>query len=156
MGYHFMNDLHEIRRGALLALCQFDAGRDDDPDSVRGGLLAGDVSERLIDDATALGHDAWNGRAESDAVIATLSTDWPIHRQPSVDRSILRLAAWEMRSGRVSAAIAIDEAVELAREFSTEQSPKFVNGVLDAYRQSLENATPTGEPDATPAPDHRD
>ena len=79
-----MNDLHEIRRGALLALCQFDAGRDDDPDSVRGGLLAGDVSERLIDDATALGHDAWNGRAESDAVIATLSTDWPIHRQLSV------------------------------------------------------------------------
>jgi N utilization substance protein B len=61
-----------------------------------------------------------------------------------------------MRSGRVSAAIAIDEAVELAREFSTEQSPKFVNGVLDAYRQALENAPPPIEPDTLPAPDHTD
>lgn len=151
-----MNDLHEIRRGAMLALCQFDAGRDDDPESVRGGLLAGDVPERLIEDATALAHDAWNGRAESDALIATLSTEWPIHRQPCVDRGVLRLAAWEMRSGRVSAAIAIDEAVELAREFSTEQSPKFVNGVLDAYRQALEDAPPPVEPDTIPAPDHTD
>lgn len=136
-----MNDLHEIRRGALLAICQFDAGRDDEPETVREGLLSGEVPERLVDAATALAIDAWNGRAETDAVIAELATDWPLHRQPCVDRALLRLAAWELRSGRVPAAVAIDEAVELAREFSTEHSPRFVNGVLDAYRQRLEDAT---------------
>jgi N utilization substance protein B len=146
-----VNDLHEIRRGALLAICQFDAGREDEPESIRDGLLAGDVPEQLVDAATALAVDAWKGRAESDSVIADLATDWPIHRQPSVDRALLRLAAWELRSGRVPAAVAIDEAVELAREFSTEHSPSFVNGVLDAYRQHLEdgahNTTTAKQPD---------
>jgi|TARA_B100001971_G_C18138988_1_gene509286 N utilization substance protein B len=142
MGSPVVNDLHEIRRGALLAICQFDAGRDDEPDTVRDGLLAGGVPERLLEPATELANDAWTGRTESDAVIATLAADWPIHRQPCVDRGLLRLAAWEMRSGRVPTAVAIDEAIELAREFSTEDSPAFVNGVLDAYRQHLEASTP--------------
>ncbi len=137
-----MNDLHEIRRGALLAMCLFDAGRDDEPDTVGEGLLAGDVPEPLIEAALELASAAWNDRENSDAAIGALTTDWPIHRQPSVDRSLLRLAAWELRSQRVPAAVAINEAVELAREFSTEESPAFVNGVLDAYRQQLETATP--------------
>jgi N utilization substance protein B len=146
-----VNDLHEIRRGALLAICQFDAGRDDEPETVREGLLAGGVPERLVDAATELATDAWNGRSESDVAIAALATDWPIHRQPCVDRALLRLAAWEMRSGRVPVAVAIDEAVELAREFSTEDSPAFVNGVLDAYRQTLES-----DETETPLPEHAD
>ncbi len=132
-----MNDLHEIRRGALLAICQFDAGRDDDEASVRGGLEATEVPSHLVDAAMTLASDAWNARAETDEVTGPLMTEWPVHRQPCVDRSIIRLAAWEIRSERTPPRVAIDEAVELAREFSTEDSPRFVNGVLDRYWHGL-------------------
>lgn len=142
-----MNDLHVIRKGALLALCQFDAGRDDDMDSVREGLRGSDIEERLLEAAISLAEDAWGGRAESDVTTKLLMTEWPIHRQPIVDRSIIRLAAWEIRSGRVPPRVAIDEAVELAREFSTEHSPGFVNGVLDRYWHGLTPPPPVEQVD---------
>ena len=57
--------------------------------------------------------------------------DWPLERMPSVDRSVLRLATYELLwSTDVPAAVAIDEAVELVKSLSTEDSPSFVNGVL--------------------------
>jgi N utilization substance protein B len=60
-------------------------------------------------------------------------TDWPVHRQPVVDRNVLRLAVYEMHRGGVPHALAIDQAVELAREFGGERSPAFVNAVLDRW-----------------------
>ncbi len=126
-----MNDLHEIRKGALLALCQFDAGRQDELDAVRDGLLAGDLPDHLADAAMQLAADVWSDRTAIDEATSSLTTAWPVHRQPIVDRALLRLAAFEIRTGRVPGKVAIDEAVELAREFSTAESPKFINGVLD-------------------------
>ena len=71
-----------------------------------------------------------------DALVTPLTPEWPIHRQPVVDRSLLRLAYYEMISGRTPPKVVINEAVELAKEFSTEKSPMFINGVLDKlYRQ---------------------
>ncbi len=57
---------------------------------------------------------------------------------PAVDRNILRLAIYEMRHTETPAAVAIDEALELARRFSTEESVHFVNGVLDAVHREAE------------------
>ena len=56
----------------------------------------------------------------------------------AVDRNILRMAVYEMRSGKTPAAIVINEAIELGRRFSGEQSARFLNGVLDAIRKNLE------------------
>ena len=56
----------------------------------------------------------------------------PPRRQPGVDRALLRLATWELTRGETPPKVAIDEAIELAKQFSTEQSASFVNGVLDA------------------------
>ncbi len=71
--------------------------------------------------------------AEIDEAIATHSTGWPIDRMPAVDRGILRIAVWETRWNEdVPIGVAIDEAVELAKELSTDDSPKFVNGLLAA------------------------
>jgi transcription termination factor NusB len=61
-----------------------------------------------------------------------VSPEWPAYRQAAVDRALLRLAHFEIYSGRASAALAIDSAVELAKEFSTEKSPGFINALLDA------------------------
>ena len=69
--------------------------------------------------------------AEIDEKIETFSHDWPLHRMPVVDRNILRLASWELLyRDDLEAAIAINEAILLAKEYSTEESARFVNAIL--------------------------
>jgi N utilization substance protein B len=65
-----------------------------------------------------------------DAVIGACSMEWPMDRMPAVDRTVLRLGTWELLYGDVPSGVAIDEAVELAKQLSTDESPAFVNGVL--------------------------
>ncbi|HEX8983937.1 MAG TPA: transcription antitermination factor NusB [Bryobacteraceae bacterium] len=67
-----------------------------------------------------------------DARITRHSEHWRVERMPAVDRNILRLAIYEMTEVRTPAAVAINEALELARRFSGDESVKFINGVLDA------------------------
>jgi N utilization substance protein B len=72
-----------------------------------------------------------DNRDEIDEQIITHARDWKLERMPAVDRAILRLAVWEvMFNDEVPTAVAIDEAVELAKEFSTDDSGSFVHGVL--------------------------
>jgi N utilization substance protein B len=77
-----------------------------------------------------------------DEKITRHAEHWKIPRMPTVDRNILRLAVYEMLRTDTPAAVAIDEALELARKFSGEESVHFVNGVLDAVRREL--AAPIG------------
>ncbi len=88
---------------------------------------------------------AWDGREHTDQWIERLAPQWPPRRQPGVDRAILRLAVWELTEGQTPPKVVIDEAIELAKSFSTEQSPAFVNGVLDAVLKEIRAMT-------TPAP----
>ncbi|MBO9578999.1 MAG: transcription antitermination factor NusB [Microbacteriaceae bacterium] len=75
---------------------------------------------------------------EIDELISTYSRDWPLERMPAIDRALLRLATWEIaRNPDVPNAVAISEAVDLAQEFSTEDSARFVNGVLARIADSL-------------------
>ena len=61
----------------------------------------------------------------------THARDWKLERMPAVDRAILRIGVWEiLYNDEVPTAVAIDEAVELAKEFSTDDSGSFVHGVL--------------------------
>ncbi|WP_203138552.1 transcription antitermination factor NusB [Microbacterium sp. JZ31] len=75
--------------------------------------------------------------AEIDEQITTHSRDWKIDRMPAVDRALLRIATWEiLHNPDVPTAVAIDEAVELAKEFSTDDSGAFVHGVLARIARS--------------------
>lgn len=66
-----------------------------------------------------------------DELLATYSQGWTVERMPAVDRALLRLATWEVvYSDEVPDAVAISEAVELAKSMSTDESPGFVNGLL--------------------------
>ena len=77
-------------------------------------------------------------KAEIDALIEDHAEDWSVERLPAVDRAILRLAVWELVDDLgVPDAVVIDEAIELAKEYSTERSSGFVNGVLDAVARTL-------------------
>jgi N utilization substance protein B len=74
--------------------------------------------------------------AESDELLQKFSTNWPLERMAITDRCILRLAIWELRSGTAPPAVVLNEAVELAKMFSGEDSAAFVNGILDAIVKS--------------------
>lgn len=83
----------------------------------------------------ALGVEAH--RPEIDARIAACARNWRLERMAAVDRNVLRLATWELLYSETPYTVVIDEAVELAREFGSEPSPAFVNGVLDAVARGL-------------------
>jgi N utilization substance protein B len=77
-------------------------------------------------------------RAELDDVIAAHSHGWTLARMPAIDRNVLRLGAYELADRPdVPVAVVIDEAVELAKRFSTDDSGRFVNGVLSALAPLL-------------------
>jgi len=124
----------QARRCALQAMYEMDQGATGD--SLSG--VFGDETEATgdapsLEQGRALAAMAWEFRDEADRALADLVTDWPVHRQPVVDRNVLRLAVYEMSRGGVPHALAIDQAVELAREFGGERSPAFVNAVLDRW-----------------------
>jgi N utilization substance protein B len=75
--------------------------------------------------------------AEIDGQISKHAEHWRMERMPAVDRNILRLAVYELARLGTPAAVAIDEALELARKFSGEESVQFVNGVLDAVNRDI-------------------
>lgn len=75
--------------------------------------------------------------SEIDKQIAAKSEHWRVERMAVVDRNILRLAIHELRLAELPAPVVIDEALELARQFSSDESLAFINGVLDAvHRQA--------------------
>jgi len=95
---------------------------------MRDGSDDAEVRRQALQWATA----AWEQRQATDARVERLAPQWPVRRQPGVDRALLRLATWELTRGETPPKVVIDEAIELAKQFSTEQSAAFVNGVLDA------------------------
>ena len=85
----------------------------------------------------ALGADGM--RHELDALIAMRSPSWSVSRMPAVDRNLLRLALYEMiTQDDVALAVTIDETVELAKAYGTDDSPRFVNGLLGRVADDLE------------------
>ena len=89
--------------------------------------------------ANALFEGAAKEVAGLDEVIAKHADNWRVERLAAIDRAILRLGIYELRQGETPATIVINESVELAKKFSSEDASAFVNGVLDTVRKSLIN-----------------
>ena len=111
----------------------------DPMDVVREGfwrLRSGTPQMRAMAERLALGSDERS--AELDALVAEAATHWRLDRIAPVDRTILRLGAYELTAEQATpAAVVLDEAVELAKRFGEADSPAFVNGVLDAIRRRV-------------------
>ncbi|HEV8384599.1 MAG TPA: transcription antitermination factor NusB [Candidatus Acidoferrales bacterium] len=73
-----------------------------------------------------------------DELIVQHASNWRLERMPAIDRAILRLATYELRRGETPFKVVLDEAVELAKTFSSDEAPPFINGVLDALHKGLE------------------
>lgn len=106
----------------------------------RRELVRSDESVGEIHEYTATVVDGVSADAEQvDAVLSSHLRGWTLERLPAVDRAILRLATWELFNATdVDPEVILDEAVELAKELSTDDSPAFVNGVL----QTIANLAP--------------
>lgn len=157
-----------IRELALQLLYLIDARRDDADEAVTFASAQAPLAdeelvtaERLFDDeqratAEAMARGAWAMHVQADDIATELAPGWPTSRQPAVDRAILRLAWYEMASATTPAKAAINEAVELAKRFSTDRSPAFINGVLDKMMRRLDDpsvAPLPSTPTSTAVPD---
>ena len=125
------------RSQALQILFQADAtGRTVDE------VLAGDyaITQGPLDEyAESLARGCGSLVPRLDDIIAASSQNWSMGRMPSVDRSLLRLATYEMLAeDDVATAVAISESVDLAKAYGTDESPKFVNGVLGGIARRID------------------
>jgi N utilization substance protein B len=102
-----------------------------------GGGRAGRIVSGVIDHQESL-----------DEALESVSTNWRVDRMPPVDRTVLRIGLWELRNEPgTSVGTIIDEAVELAKRYSTERSGRFVNGVLATLAARERPSEAAGGPD---------
>jgi N utilization substance protein B len=138
----------QAREAALQILYLWEVGRTDPASAIDAYFAehAPDAAEAVRSFATALVEGTVADLVAIDAIVTRHSTNWRLDRLAVIDRLILRLAIWELRhAGDVPAAVVLNEAVELARRFSTDEAVRFVNGVLDAVRRAGEDETPAAQ-----------
>jgi N utilization substance protein B len=135
---------HRAREAALQILYQWEVGRGEVDRAVDTFFThqwpnADPPSDELRAFASLLARDAVERLEEVDALIAETAAHWRPERMAVLDRLILRMAACELlRDPETPRAVVINEALELARTFSTEESVKFINGMLDAIRKKID------------------
>lgn len=95
------------------------------------------ASDNTREFANRLFEGAAKDVAALDELIVKHTDNWRFERLAAIDRAILRLAMHELRAAETPPKVVLNEAVELAKKFSSEESGPFVNGVLDAFRKSL-------------------
>jgi N utilization substance protein B len=140
-----MGKRNTARRLAMQAIYQAEISAISIDDSIRNVLEAEKFIPETMRFARRLSRAAWEDRSASDRIIAELAIDWPLERIGKVDRSILRLALHELRSAETPASVVINEAVELAKRYSSDEAGKFINGILGAYLRSHPPASETGK-----------
>jgi N utilization substance protein B len=122
----------KVRELAMQILFLWDTQDDADRALADQVVMDGADDAEIRSAALEMAGKTWEQRKAIDERVERIAPQWPPRRQPGVDRNLIRLAVWEMTSTDTPPKVVIDEAIELAKHFSTEQSPAFVNGVLDA------------------------
>ncbi len=138
-----MASRRKSRERALQVLFLCDVGKYEIPDAIEAFYYTlhgeDDDFSRMPEDRfmEELVYGTMATRDRIDEEIGRASEHWRLDRMPSVDRNILRLASYELLAGRLPYPVVIDEALELARRFSGNESVGFVNGVLDSIKARL-------------------
>jgi N utilization substance protein B len=137
---------HQAREVVLQMLFQKDLNPDVSPDVIREQM------QELLGNNEQLCRFAWSlyaGTIESlkvlDQKIESVTANWTVNRMPPTDRNAIRLGAFELLYTDTPHAVAIDEALELARSFGSAQSASFVNGILDKLVPAAKRAASAKE-----------
>ncbi len=97
-----------------------------------------ELEDRLVDFVSQLVRGIWPIRMQLDKIIAEHAPEWPMDQVAIIDRNILRISLWEFAvQCDTPVKVAINEAVELAKSYGSESSPRFVNGVLGSLASRL-------------------
>jgi len=133
-----MGSRRHSRECALQMLFQRDLTGDPVVEITRNFWEGKTESEDIREFAEALLSGTVGKLDRIDPIIKNQTEHWRLERMAAVDRNILRLAVYEMLEGATPPAVVINEAIEIARKFSTDESTQFVNGILDGIRKELE------------------
>ena len=132
---------HKARECALQMLFAADVVHDDArslTDNYWSNLGDGSIDDKTRDFANGLVHGTMERLSDIDDRIRTRAEHWRIERMAIVDRNVLRMAVYEFLFEDTPGTVVINEALEIARRFSTFEATQFINGILDAIRHDLE------------------
>jgi transcription antitermination protein NusB len=133
---------HKSRECALQMLFQWEIGHQE-PSRIEDGFWRmAPAEKRTREFANQLFEGAVENAAELDALVAARSEHWRPERMAVIDRAILRLAAYELRQATTPPKVVLDEGIELAKKFSSEEAARFINGVLDGLLRSMRKPEP--------------
>lgn len=136
-------EARQARECALRALFQLDVSGGDEELAYKYAVspeVAGEVSELSTDYAKRLIQGVKKEIDEIDLVISRISKDWSLDRMAFTDRNIMRIAVYEMTHIEgMSLAVAINEAIEMGKTFGSEDSPRFINGIVGKLAEELKS-----------------
>lgn len=139
-------DRRSVRILAMQTLCQWEVQQDESLDAANAVADLVAASGQAIATARELTQSYWSDRDGIDRRISAVAEKWDLQRLAVVDRNVLRIAVVEMLSGEVPPKVALDEAIEIAKEYGGADSPRFVNGVLDAVYRKMQTETNPAPP----------
>ena len=126
------------RECALQMLYEFDVGKNSEDEILHSFWQMNDHPDKVGEFANYLFEGTLKCLDEIDAVIQKHTKNWRLSRMAVVDRNILRIAVFEFLSGsQTPDSVVINEALEIARKYSTQESALFVNGILDSIKNEL-------------------
>ncbi|MGA1979385.1 MAG: transcription antitermination factor NusB [Sedimentisphaerales bacterium] len=135
-----MDKRTRARELAIQGLYQLEVQGSDVLDSLAEFFIENDPHLSVRKLASEWTKGAWENLAVCDELIAASTIKWQLSRLSMVDKSILRLAVYQLKfCPDIPPKVAINEAIELAKKFSTDKSPAFVNGVLDAVLKKIQS-----------------
>jgi transcription antitermination protein NusB len=133
---------HKSREFALQMLFEWDMTRQEPARVEKLFWKSARASEPTRKFANSLFEGAIAAAGSIDDLVEKLAENWRLDRLAAVDRSILRLAIYEIRAATAPPKVAIDEALKLAKKFSSAEAPAFLNGILDAAFKQFEPKAP--------------
>ena len=128
-----MGKRNTARRLAIQALYQAEVSQLEISQALQNIVENEQFIPETIEFATHLAQNTWKEREKIEQIITSLSIDWPLDRIGKVDRSILLLALSEINMKETPVSVIINEAVELAKKYSSPEAAKFINGILGTY-----------------------
>ncbi|MBC7342204.1 MAG: transcription antitermination factor NusB [Clostridia bacterium] len=128
----------KAREKALQAIFQIDLGRTKVDNALESVFQESQLTEKDKEFVERIVKGTTEHLPEIDAHLQEYAAGWSLDRMPNVDRNIMRLALYELLYGQeASVNVIINEAVELARRYSTEESSAYINGVLDTASKNV-------------------
>jgi N utilization substance protein B len=132
-----MSQRRKSREYALQMLFQWEMGKQEPSRIVDGFWKNVHAQTSTREFANQLFENAAARAEEIDPIISTHAKNWRIERMPAIDRAILRLSLAELRTAGTPPKVIINEALELAKKYSSEDAAPFINGILDAAVKSF-------------------